>query len=128
MAEQSPDQEIDLQIAGQHVRTKGYRLLDLIWLPMILGIGYIGLTLQQHDANAKDDKATLAATLKESNANIAQALKENNTNMVNAIKEIATEQRRSTSATKEVACLSDPLMKNRPDAREFCKRMNRDDR
>lgn len=122
------DQELDLEIAGQKIRTKNYRLLDLIWLPVFLGVAYCCLILYQHDASAKDDKATLAATLKESNANIAAALKENNSNMVNAIKEIAVEQRRSTNAIKEVACLNDPAMQHRNDARDFCKRMSRDDR
>ena len=131
--------EIDLEIAGQHVRTKGYRLVDLIWLPMALGIAYICLTLYQHDSFGQADKATLAktltesnqgiaTTLRESNAALAEALKSSNAATTQAIRELTIEQRRATDAIREVACLSDPVAKNRADAREFCKRMSRSDR
>lgn len=124
---QVADQELDVSIAGQSVRAKGYRLVDLIWLPLVLGTAYTCFMMYQHDAAARDDKATLAATLRESNAAIATALKENNANVVGALKDLATEQRRSTKAMKETACLLDPAIKNRGDGREFCKRMVRDE-
>lgn len=122
------DQELDVKIAGQEVRTKGYRLTDLIWLPMGLGIAYACMSLYNHEATAQSDKAMLANTLKESNGQIAQALKESNLRTAEAIERMAVEQKRATSAMREVACLSDPVMRNRSDAREFCKRMARDDR
>lgn len=117
------------------IRSKGYRLIDLIWLPMILGIAYTCLSLFQHEATAQQDKARIAATLeksnhdiagalKESNTAIVQALKESNSNTLQAIRELATEQRRATNAIKEVACLSDPAMKDNRNAREFCKRVS----
>lgn len=121
------EKEIDVEVAGQHVRAKGYRLVDLIWLPMVLGIAYTCMSLWQHEASAQQDKANLAATLKDSNSTIAQALRESNAKTADAIDRMATEQRRSTSAMREVACLSDPSMKNRTDARDFCRRMARSD-
>lgn len=137
MAEESG--ELDLEVAGQKVRAKGYRLVDLIWLPMIFGIGYTCMSLYQHDAQAQSDKAQVAQTLQKSNADIAgalkensstlaQALKENNANTLQAIRELTIEQRKSTDAVREVACLSDPNLKNSPTARDFCKRMTRDSR
>lgn len=139
MAENDSGQELDLEVGGQKVRAKGYRLIDLIWLPMIFGIAYICLTLYQHDASAqKGDTAVakqltesnqiISNSLRESNKTMVDALKENNANTVQALRELTLEQRKATSAIKEIACLSDPSMRNRGDAREFCKRMARDDR
>lgn len=131
--------EIDLEVAGQKVRTKGYRLVDLIWLPMVLGISYTCLTIFQHEASAQQDKAHVAATLaksnndiagalKENSATLAAALKENNANTLQAIRELTIEQRKATDAVREIACLSDPNLKNASNAREFCKRITRDSR
>lgn len=120
--------EIDVTVAGQHIRAKGYRLLDVIWLPVALGVGYTGMTMYNHSAEAKDEKAALARTLKESNENTARVLKESSANTVEAIKAMAVEQRKATNVLREMSCLLDPAMKGRSDAREFCKRMSRDDR
>lgn len=125
---QENDQELDLEVGGQKIRTKGYRLIDLIWLPMILAMGYIGLLLQNHVAAAEKDGAVIAVAAKEANKALVDAIKESNSATVAALRDLTTEQRRSTNAIKEVACLSDPSMKNRGDARDFCKRMSRDDR
>ncbi len=120
--------EVDLTVAGQHVRAKGYRLIDLIWLPLVLGVAYICLTLYNHEATAQTEKQAIAAQMKESNKAMVEALKESNVVTVQAIKELTTEQKKSTSAIREVACLNDPALRNRPDARDFCKRLTRDDR
>lgn len=113
---------------GLKARAKGYRLIDLIWLPMVLGVGYLIMIHQGHAADTKEDKAAIAKALTESNTTIANALKESNAATVNAINGLMLEQRKSTDAIREIACLSDPAMRNRGDAREFCKRMSRDSR
>lgn len=113
---------------GLKARAKGYRLIDLIWLPMVLGIGWLVMVQISHAADTKEEKAAIAKALTESNTTIANALKESNAMTVQAIKDLATEQRRSTDAIREIACLSDPAIRNRGDAREFCKRMSRDSR
>jgi hypothetical protein len=59
---------------------------------------------------------------------VVNSLKESNSHTVEALKAMTVEQKKSTSAIREIACLNDPVMKNRSDAREFCKRMARDDR
>lgn len=133
------DKEIDLEIAGQKVRARGYRLIDLVWLPLVLGMAYCAMMAYQQEARAQVDKATLAKALKDSNDNSAQVARESNTAVVNALKEanentvraldrLTTEQRKSTDGIREIACLSDPALRNRPDAREICKRLGRSDR
>ena len=32
-----PEKEVDVEVAGQKFRAKNYRLIDLIWLPLVLG-------------------------------------------------------------------------------------------
>ena len=126
--ETTSGQEVDLTVAGQHVRAKGYRLIDLIWLPMVLGVAYTCLTLYNHEATAQQEKQTIAAQMKESNKAMVDAVKESNIATVQAIKELATEQKKSTAALKETACLLDPAIRNRQDGREFCKRLTSNDR
>lgn len=117
MADSDADKEIDAEIAGQKLRARGYRLIDLVWLPMVLAMGWQIVTQQAHTAEAKEDKLA-----------DRQALKDANKAVVEALKELVAEQRRSTTAAREVACLSDPTMKNRADARDFCKRVVGGDR
>ena len=88
----------------------------------------IAWVVWQHHAEAKDETKAVAAVLKESNKAIADALKENNAATVRAFEKMTEEQRKSTDAIREIACLSDPSMRNRNDAREFCKRISRDSR
>lgn len=123
--------ELDLTIAGQHVRTKGYRLLDLIWLPMVLGIAWICMTLYTHQTEAQTIANKVADVLEKSNANIARVLKESGDQHAQAVKEMAIEQKKATAVLQEMTCLLDPALKNRPDARQICERLvrnHRDDR
>lgn len=113
---------------GLKARMKGYKLQDIILVPMLLGIGYLVMVHHGHAADTKEEKAAVAKAITDSNATIANALKENNANTLQALRELAAEQRKSTDAVREIACLSDPAMRNRGDAREFCKRMSRDSR
>lgn len=114
--------------SGVSGRAKGYRLVDLIWLPMVLAMGYTSMTLYQHDSVAQEQKRELAATLKDSNRTIADALKESNASQKEQTTAIVNALNRLEKRTAEVACLSDPAMKNRADARDFCRRLARDDR
>ena len=69
-----------------------------------------------------------AKSVKEANLAVVQAIKESGAMTAKAIEQFTIEQKRSTNAQRETACLSDPTLRNRADAREFCKRMSRDDR
>lgn len=120
--------EIDAEIAGQKLRAKGYRLVDLVWLPLMIAVAYTANGMYEHRAEAKDDAAKIATTLKDSNQNVAAALKDNNTSLTETLRAMTSEQKKGNAVMREMVCLSDPLMKNRGDAREFCKRMSRDDR
>lgn len=126
MAEQNDQQELDLEVGGQKVRARGYRLLDLVWLPMIGMLAWLVITANQHESAAQTYRTTSVLSDKENAKALVDALKENNANTVAAIRELTVEQRRSTSAMKEVACIVDPAMQRRTDAREFCKRMQGD--
>ena len=123
MDEGEKKQEIDATIAGQHIRAKGYRLMDLLWIALFAGCGW---WVYQTNAQAQADKQNVAASVKEANIAVVDALKQSNAATVEAIKTLALEQKKSTSAMRETACLLDPALKNRQDAREFCKRMTRD--
>lgn len=137
MAEESA-QELDLEIGGQKMRARGYRMLDLLWFLLAIGVAYCSFTLWQREAQAQTEKAAIAKALVDSNSSVATALKESNAAMVGAIKEAnentvkalnanTAEQKRSTKALREMACLIDPAMQRRNDARDFCKRLARDD-
>lgn len=137
MAEETKTEggELDLEVAGQKIRTRGYRLVDLAWLPLLLFSAYSALVLYQHEAHSQADvKASMDAStsvvnaMKENNRALVDALKESNQNTLGAIKELTAEQRKSTSAMRETTCLLDPAVKDRRDAREFCKRMVLGDR
>lgn len=110
------------------IRAKGYRLSDLLWPLVIVGLGYTSLTLYNHSVEAKDEKEAIAKSLKESHAQTAQALKESNANTAEAIRQMATEQKKATNVLREMSCLLDPQVVRRSDAREFCKRITRDER
>jgi hypothetical protein len=108
------------------LRTRGYRLMDLVCLISLGLMGWACTMLYNHNADAKDDSKSVAQVLKESNKEIAGALKEATRENAEAMKAFAVEQRRMTQAIRESNCLLDPAMRNRPDAREFCKRMAQD--
>ena len=137
MAEEQKSEggELDLELAGQKIRTRGYRLVDLAWLPLLLLVTYIASMLYQHEAHSQADvKAAVDAStsvvnaMKENNRALVDALKESNQNTLGAIREFTVEQRKSTNAMRETTCLLDPAVKDRRDAREFCKRMVLGDR
>ena len=122
------ENDVDLEVAGQKFRAKNYRLIDLIWLPMVLSLGWICMTLYTHQVDAQATAKTVADVLEKSNANIAKVLKEAGDQHADAVKQVLVEGKKQTRILTEMACLADPAMKNRGDAREFCKRMSRDDR
>ena len=128
MSDDNSDKEIDATIAGQHVRAKGYRLIDLIWLPLVAGVGYTVITLYNHEASAQAEKKVLSETLKESNKSVSEALKEQNAIFLQAIKDLTAEQKKATVQITIGNCMNSPAMRNRNDAREECRRIVRDDR
>lgn len=121
--------DLSLKIAGNEASMKNVKSMNTIaTVATMVLVCVLGVFLYYHEVAAQQDKATLAKTLSESNGIVAKALEQSNKTMTEALKELTIEQRRSTSAMKEIACLSDPAMKNRPDARDFCKRISGADR
>lgn len=122
-------QEGELEVklpGGAGARAKGYRLVDLIWLPMVLGIGYISLTLYNHGVDAKDGATEIAKALEKSNLKVADALEKSNAKVVEALDRQSNEQRRATEAIKEGNCLNSLPQDRRINAAEICKRTARD--
>ena len=121
--------EIDLRgPAGLGLRTKGYRLMDIAWI--ILGAAVIWGAWEQksHAGDSAQQSAAIVKAINDANMAVVQSLKESNAHTVEALKAMTIEQKKSTAAIREIACLNDPVMRNRADAREFCKRISRDDR
>lgn len=135
-----PGADVGVKIMGNEVNIKNFKSLNtLATVATLCAVCAIGVFTYFHEVGAQQDKATVASTLQKSNADIAgalkestsamvHALKESNTNTLNALRELTTEQKKSTVAIREGNCLQDPAMRNRPDARDFCKRLTRDDR
>lgn len=120
--------ELDVEIAGQKLRSKGYRLLDLIWLPMVMGIGYLIVIEQAHTGETKESAKQTAAVLRESNEKIAQTLKENTKDLTDALRQMSAEQKRSNEIQREQTCLLTLPPDRRTNAADFCKRLSRDGR
>jgi len=76
-----------------------------------------------HHVDAGETKNTIAKALEASNEKVAKALDDSNKNFVRALESLTEEQKKSTRVMQEIACLQDPAMRNRADAREFCKRI-----
>ena len=114
---------------GVGARFLNLPLKEVAMLILAAGMSYSAMMLYQHEANAQTQKQELAATLKESNKTIADALRESNASQKEQTTAVVNAINRLERRTAEVACLSDPAMKNRPDARQFCKNITaRDDR
>lgn len=127
MADDDKTTELDITAPGGFgVRTKNYRLMDLVCVLSAFGIGYLTMMAYTHAADSRDAKETVANTLKTSNDSIAKALSESNAATAKAIEGFAIEQKRTTRVLQEISCLNDPAMKNRSDARDSCKRIIRD--
>ena len=113
---------------GLGLRTKGYRLMDIAWILVAAGMVWSAWELKAHAGDSATQSAAIVKSINEANMAVVQSLKESNSATVKALEEMAKEQRRANATMREIACLSDPAMKNRADAREFCKRMSGGDR
>ncbi len=121
--------DVALKIAGQEVNLRNIKSLNTIaTVCTLLGVCIMGVYLHFHEVNAQTEKVQVAETLRKSNADIANILKESNTLQREQAQAIVKALEKVERRTAEVACLQDPSMKNRNDAREFCRRMARDDR
>lgn len=127
--EETQTGEIDLRgPAGLGLRTKGYRLMDIAWIVVGGGVIWGAWELKAHAGDSERQSAAIVKSINDANAAVVQSLKESNAATVKALQDLAAEQKKSTAAMRDVACLSDPSMRNRPDARDFCRRMSREDR
>ena len=113
---------------GLGLRAKGYRLVDLVFILGACGLIWGAWELKAHAGDSEKQSAAIVKSINDANAALVGSMKESNAATVKALQELTAEQKKSTNAMREIACLSDPTMRNRPDARDFCKRMSRDER
>ena len=60
---------------GVGVRTKGYRIYDLVCLASAFGVGYICLMVYNHDASAAKESTAIVQAVKENTNVIRQQVK-----------------------------------------------------
>ena len=125
MAEENGSGELDVTAPGGFgFRSKGYRVMDLVCLltaaGMVAGAYYVRGYAAEYENNAKG--------IRESSDKVVKAVEEASKQNTDVIKQMALEHRRSNDIMQEMACLLDPALKNRNDARDVCKRLVRSDR
>ena len=128
--ETSSDAELQVSnpVLGS-IRTKGYRLMDVAWVIIACGMAWSAWELKAHAGYSSHQSAAIVKSITEANSAIVQALKEQQAVAKESNVETVRALQRLTRTQAEANCLLDPLMRNRPDAREFCKRMSgRDER
>ena len=112
---------------GLGIRAKGYRLMDLGMIIMSLGFAWGAWELKAHAGDSERQTTAIVKSINDANTAMVQSLKESNSATVKALQEMTKEQKHGTAAMREIACLTDPTMRNRQDAREFCRRISRDE-
>lgn len=119
---------LDLQIPTPlgAIKAAGSSVLinTLVGMLTLFVAGWAAFTIGAHEAQAQASAARTADVLEKSNQRLLETLEKNTAATVKALERVADEQKKATAATKEIACLNDPAMRNRGDAREFCKRMS----
>lgn len=138
--EEKSGADLGIKVPGGEVNIKNVKSLNTIaTVTTMVMVGMLAVFLYYHEVNAQQDKAQVATTLQKSNTDIAgilkeanQAQREQNAALVKAINDsnerTVNAISKLTSKSSEIACLSDPAMRNRVDARDLCKRLSRDDR
>ena len=120
------DEKKELDLTGPGgigIRAKGYRLMDLGMIIMSLGFAWGAWELKAHAGDSTAQSAAIVKSITEANSAIVQALKEQQAVAKESNAQTVRVLERLSRTQAEANCLLDPLMKNRADAREFCKRM-----
>lgn len=72
MTQPNGDAEIDGQIAGQHIRVKGYRSIDVVLMVLVAGV-FVAATYVYRDQ--QDQRRSEQLSTKQEHADIAGAVK-----------------------------------------------------
>lgn len=109
MSEQTGELDVTAGPTGVGVKTKGYRLLDIVCLASAFGVGYICLALYNHDASGAQQNQITTAAIKE---------------QTSAVKEANATNKALVQAMQEANCIArlTPQQKT-PDNIEFCRRI-----
>ena len=125
MSSEDDNKELSVTLpggAGGHA--KGYRLMDIAWFVMAGAVSYGAWELKAHAGDSAAQNAAIVKSITEANSAIVQALKEQQAVAKESNALTVRVLERLTRSQAESNCLLDPLMKNRADAREFCKRIS----
>lgn len=124
------DDDTELTVSGLglegSLRTKRYRLMDVVCLLSAFGIAVLCVFSYTHTIDARDAKQIITVDLKESNAKIATALSQRDEAFAQALERMAVEQKKSNQFLRELTCLMAQPPDKRPTSSDFCKRLVRD--
>ena len=121
----SEDRNGELEVTapgGFGARAKGYRMMDLVCLLTAAGV----IALAYYVKSYAGEYEKTAQSIKDSNSQVVETFKNGSKENADAIRQLTMEIRRGNEFQRETACLLDPSMKGRIDAREICKRLGRD--
>ena len=124
---ENPDKDKELSVGGPggvSLRAKGYRLVDLLFVIVGGGVIWGALELRAHAADSGNQSAAIVKSINEASDKMVKALER----VADEQKATNAELRQVKNAQRETNCLQDPAMRNRPDAREVCKRLSGGDR
>lgn len=125
--EEKGELEVTNPVLGS-LRAKGYRLMDLVCILTASGVLALAYFVQGYASDYEKNQKAVKEALKESNAEVVKVLKEMGTQHNEVMRQVTVEIRRGNEAQRETACLLDPALRNRPDARDVCKRLIRGER
>lgn len=110
--------------AGVGVRAKGYRIMDVAWVLIAIGMAWGAWELKAHAGDSERQSAAIVKSINEASDRMVKAIEK----MAEEQKSTNAEIRQVKHAQRETNCLQDPAMRNRPDARSICKRLSGDER
>ncbi len=119
-------QELEASVGPTGItgRAKGYRLVDIAMIGMALGWAWGAWELKAHAGDSDRQNAAVVRSINDGSDRMVKALEK----MADEQRAATMEQKKTTAAVKEIACLNDPAMKNVSNAREVCKRLTGVDR
>ena len=123
MNTEDTEKEVSVTLPGGFGgRAKGYRLMDIATVLLAVCFMYGAIEIRAHASDSEKQGAAIVKAITEANVPVVKAIER----LADEQRQSNVEQKRITATMKEIACLNDPAMRNRPDARDVCKRLTRD--
>ena len=109
---------------GTGLKAPAKRMLEIIALILAFGVIWLAWELKAHAGDSEKQSAAIVKSINEASDKMVKALER----VADEQKATNAELRQVKNAQRETNCLQDPAMRNRPDAREVCKRLAGGDR